>query len=99
MVETRPESRPTTVRRGLANVEGAKVAYGNVEDLAKQKDPDTAAKISAAFAKMDTELASFKDGDGYVSYDTVDEAGRKKLSDTVNALRLPLATLTSVIVK
>lgn len=83
----------------VANVDGAKVAYGNVEDLAKQKDPDTAAKISAAFAKMDTELASFKDGDGYVSYDTVDEAGRKKLSDTVNALRLPLATLTSVIVK
>jgi iron uptake system component EfeO len=83
----------------VANIEGAKVAYGNVEALAEKKDPELASEISSAFDDMDAELATFKDGEGYVSYDTVDEAGRKKLSDTVNALRLPLAQLTAAIVE
>lgn len=82
-----------------ANVEGAKVAYGNVQDIAEAKDPQLASQISAAFDAMDAELATFEDGDGYVLYDTVDDAGRKKLSDTVNALCLPLAQLTAAIVQ
>ena len=40
-----------------------------------------------------------KDGDGYVSYDSIDEAGRKALADKVNALRLHLAQLTAAIVQ
>ncbi len=83
----------------VANVEGAKVAYGNVEDIATKNDPDLATSISKAFDDMDAELATFTDGDGYLSYDTVDEARRKTLSDKVNALRLPLAKLTTAIVK
>ena len=83
----------------VANVEGAKVAYGEVEDLAKAKDPKLAGKISDAFTELQHELDKHKDGDGYVSYDTIDEAGRKALSDKVNALRLPLAQLTAAIVQ
>ena len=83
----------------VANVEGAKVAYGDVEDIAKAKDAKLAGKISDAFTELQRELDKYKDGDGYVSYDTIDEAGRKALSDKVNALRLPLAQLTAAIVQ
>ncbi len=83
----------------VANVEGAKVAYGDVEDLAKAKDPKLAGKITDAFTELQHELDKHKDGDGYVSYDSIDEAGRKALSDKVNALRLPLAQLTAAIVQ
>ena len=83
----------------VANVEGAKVAYGDVENIAKAKDPALAKKISDALAELERELAKHKDGDGYVSYDSIDEASRKALSDKVNALRLPLAQLTAAIVQ
>ncbi|WP_371176710.1 iron uptake system protein EfeO [Buchananella felis] len=80
-----------------ANVEGAKVAYGNVQALAKKKDADLAKDIEDQFAALEAELAKYKEGDGYVFYDKVDEAARKQLSDAVNALRLPLAKLTETL--
>lgn len=80
-----------------ANVEGAKVAFGNVESLAKKKDAELVAKINKGFDGMYAELDKYKDGDGFVSYDTVDEAGRKALADKLNALRNSLAKLTAVI--
>ncbi|WP_026460519.1 iron uptake system protein EfeO [Schaalia suimastitidis] len=83
----------------VANVEGAKVAFGNVQALAQKKDPELTASIEQALTDLQTALDAYKDGDGYVYYDTVDEAGRKALSDKVNALRLPLAQLTAVILK
>lgn len=83
----------------VANVEGAKVAYGNVESIAKAKDEKLAADISKQLEKLEAKLAEYKTAEGYVSYDTVDEAGRKELSDRVNALRAPLAKLTAAIVK
>lgn len=82
-----------------ANVEGAKVAFGNVEKLAEMKDAALVEKINAAFDDMQAALEKYRDGEGWVSYDTVDEAGRKALSDKVNALRAPLADLTAAILK
>lgn len=80
-----------------ANVEGAKVAFGNVESLAKKKNPELVEKINKGFDELNAELAKYKEGDGFVSYDTVDEAGRKALADKVNALRASLAKLTAAI--
>lgn len=82
-----------------ANLEGAKVAYGNVQALAQKKDAELAKSIEAALDDLQKALDAHKQGDGFVFYDTVDEAGRKALSDKVNALRLPLAQLTAAIVK
>lgn len=80
-----------------ANVEGAKVAYGNVENIAKAKDADLAAKISKAFENLDTELAQYKKGDGYQYYDELSQEQVKSLADHVNALRVVLAKLTESI--
>lgn len=82
-----------------ANVEGAKVAFGNVEELAQKKDAELTATIKARFDELSQELDKYKQGDGYVSYDRVKPEQRKDLSDKVDALRVPLAKLTETILK
>lgn len=81
-----------------ANLEGAKVAYGNVEALAKKKDPELADTISARMDALQQELDKYKSGNGYVSYTDLNDAQRRELSDLVDALRVPLAKLTEAIV-
>ncbi len=81
-----------------ANLEGAKVAYGNVESLAKKKDPELAETISARIDALQQNLDKHKSGNGYVSYTDLDDAQRRELSDLVDALRVPLAKLTEAIV-
>lgn len=80
-----------------ANVEGAKVAFGNVESIAKAKNPDLASEITRRFTELDEVLAKYKSGDGYVTYDTLNETQRRELTDKVNALRVPLAKLTEAV--
>ncbi|AOZ73215.1 PbrT family lead (Pb2+) uptake porter [Boudabousia tangfeifanii] len=82
-----------------ANVEGAQVAFGDVEPIAKQKDPELAKEIQERFADLNDALDKYKEGDSYKSYDQLDDAARKQLSDKVNALRKPLAQLTEAILK
>lgn len=81
-----------------ANLEGAKVAYGNVESLAKKNDADLADTISSRIDALQKELDKHREGDAFVSYDKLDEAQRRSLSDHVDALRVPLAKLTEAIV-
>lgn len=82
-----------------ANVEGAKVAYGNVKDLAKLKDADMVTKLDSAFDDVQTELEKYKSGDTYKSYDELSDSEIKALSDKVDALRGDLADLTATILK
>ncbi|RUQ99237.1 iron uptake system protein EfeO [Labedella endophytica] len=84
-----------------ANVQGAEVAFGNVKDIANAQGDDGAAlvnEIDERFASLDALLADYGSIDtGFVSYDDVDDADRKALSDEVNALAEPLSQLTSVV--
>lgn len=84
-----------------ANVQGAEVAFGNVKEIATAQGDDGAAlveEIDERFASLDALLATYGSiDDGFVSYDEVDDAGRKALSDEVNALAEPLSQLTSVV--
>ena len=82
-----------------ANVEGAKVAYGNVKDLAKLKDADMVTKLDSAFDDVQTKLEKYKSGDTYKSYDELSDSEIKTLSDKVDALRGDLADLTATILK
>lgn len=85
-----------------ANLEGARVAYGVVRDIAKQKGStgmDVVRKLDAEFATVAATLARYRSGDGFVSYTELNTAQVKELSDQVNALSEPLSRLTSIIVK
>lgn len=82
-----------------ANLEGASVAFGTVRDLAELKDAELVAEIDSRIASLGSTLDGYRTGeDGFVPFTELDAAERKQLSDSVNALRRPLATLTEVIV-
>lgn len=80
-----------------ANVEGAKVAYGTVQDLAQKKDQQLTEKIDERFADLEDELAKHKVQDGYKYYNELSVEEQKALSDKVNALRKELAQLTKAV--
>ncbi len=94
-----------------ANVEGAKVAYGNVKDILEINNPDSVTKIDAAFESIEKLLAEYNTGDTknpvYPDYTEIDPkagAGQSEenlskkaieLSDGVDALRSALAKLSA----
>jgi len=85
-----------------ANVEGAKVAYGIVRDIAAAKGSNgkqLVSKLDTEFASIQKLLDQYKSGDGFVSYKELTTPQVKELSDEVNALSEPLSQLTSTIVK
>ena len=81
-----------------ANVDGARVAYEGVRPIVLENDADLAAELDEEFADLQTLLDAQREGDGFVSYDTVGEDQRGELSDAVNALSEPLSRLTAAVV-
>ena len=81
-----------------ANVQGAQVAFGNVEPIAVAQGAagtKLVASINKEFAALTALLAGYGSLDkGFVSYDQVTDEQRKQLSDQVNALAEPLSQLT-----
>ncbi|MBZ4488583.1 EfeM/EfeO family lipoprotein [Microbacterium sp. cx-55] len=84
-----------------ANVEGSKMAYSLVRDLAVATGDDGAAlaeKIDTGYANLETELATFGSLDaGFVNYSTLTDADRRTFTDLINALAEPLSRLTSTV--
>ncbi|MEE4594389.1 iron uptake system protein EfeO [Streptomyces sp. DSM 41524] len=81
-----------------ANVEGAETSYKLLKPVAAGHDPQLAKDLDKQFAAVGKLLDKYREGDGFVSYDTVSETERKKLSDAVNALAEPLSRLAAAVV-
>ncbi|MQY02649.1 iron uptake system protein EfeO [Actinomadura macrotermitis] len=82
-----------------ANVDGAKKIYDLLKPVVQEKDAQLAQDLDKQFANVEELLGKYAEGDGYVSYDKVGKADRKKLADAVNALGEPLSKLAGVIGK
>lgn len=84
-----------------ANVQGAEVAFGNVEPIATARGTegaDLTAQITQRFGELDALLARYGSTDsGFVAYSTVTAEQKKELSDQVNALSEPLSQLTHTV--
>jgi iron uptake system component EfeO len=80
-----------------ANVDGAKVAFDLLEPMLAAKDEELEEQVDERFDDLQTLLDKYRQGDGFVSYDTVTEPQRKELSDAVNALSEPLSKVTGVL--
>lgn len=84
-----------------ANVQGAEVAFGNVQELVASKGDDGTAladDIQSQFDALNALLAQYGSIDeGFTPYDQVTDSQRKELSDQVNALAEPLSQLTSTV--
>ncbi|WP_378146990.1 iron uptake system protein EfeO [Cnuibacter sp. UC19_7] len=82
-----------------ANLEGAKVAYEGVRDIAVEKDPKLVAEIDQRFQTLQDTLATYGSLDsGFVYYNDLTTDQVKQLADEVNALSEPLSQLTATLV-
>lgn len=84
-----------------ANVEGAEKSYALLEPVARENDPALVKELDKQFAALGTLLDRYRpDTTSYdfVPYDEVGKAGRKELSDAVNALAEPLSRLAAAVV-
>ncbi|MDN4601179.1 imelysin family protein [Paenibacillus sp. F6_3S_P_1C] len=80
-----------------ANVEGAREIYNLVKDDLAAQDKDLNQQIADRFDALEKELAPFKDGDGYVSYEKLKDEDVKKLSQNLDALAEPLSNMGQVL--
>ncbi|NIY65006.1 iron uptake system protein EfeO [Streptomyces malaysiensis] len=80
------------------NLEGAETSYKLLKPVAAKNDPGLATSLDKQFAAVGKLLDKYREGDGFVSYDTVSESKRKELSDAVNALAEPLSRLAAAVV-
>lgn len=84
-----------------ANVEGSKMAFSLVEDLAIAQGADgeeLAGRIDDGYVALETALAQHGSLEaGFVTYSELTDADKKELSDLINALAEPLSQLTSTV--
>ncbi|GAA1650822.1 iron uptake system protein EfeO [Georgenia ruanii] len=78
-----------------ANVEGAAKAFEVLRPLVEQNAPELATQLDERFVAVDAALARHRDGDGFASYDTVEEVDRRELARVVDALSEPLSRLSA----
>ncbi|WP_305094250.1 iron uptake system protein EfeO [Prescottella sp. R16] len=80
-----------------ANVDGSQAAIAAVRPILDDRNPELAARIDQRFAELDAELAQYRAGDGFVSYDTVTEPQRQTLSQKIDALSAEVSQVQGVI--
>ncbi|HWI74567.1 MAG TPA: iron uptake system protein EfeO [Baekduia sp.] len=78
-----------------ANVEGSETAFGLLAPALKKTDPALTTTIASRFDAVNAALDALKQGDAFPSYDTIDAAQRKKLSQLVDALAEPLSKVAA----
>lgn len=81
-----------------ANVDGSQAAYKLLRPALAEKDPDLAKQIDGRFAAVDSLLAKYRKGDGFVLYTTLTPADTKKLSQAIDALAEPLSKVAAQVV-
>lgn len=82
-----------------ANVQGSRKVYELLRPAVAGTDPALARSLARDFGELQRMLASYRAKGGYVSYTTLDQAERRKLSDSVNALAEPVSELAVGVVR
>ena len=80
-----------------ANVEGAEVAFDFVKPVVGRENPELVTEIEARFEDVEREIEPYRRGDGWVSYEKIDEGQRRELSQKIDALAEPLSRVGRVL--
>ncbi len=80
-----------------ANVEGSEVAFEELKPAVAGEDMSLANEVTAGFDDVYEELEQYRKGDGWVSYEKLNEADRRALSQKVDALAEPLSRVGQVL--
>lgn len=79
------------------NVDGARVAFENLQPIVEKKDPELAKTLTTKFDDVQKLLDKHKDGEGFKTYDQLSEKEVRELSDAIDALSEPLSKLTGIV--
>jgi iron uptake system component EfeO len=86
-----------------ANVEGSKMAFSVVRDLAAKKGDDGAAlvdQIDTGYADLEAALAAHGSAaEGFAGYSELTDDDKRELTDLINALAEPLSQLTVTVLE
>lgn len=80
-----------------ANLEGSKAAIAALETPLEQRKPGKLDEINKRFDEVQELLNGYRKGDGFVLYDTVGEAERKKLSGALDHLTEAVSEVQTII--
>ncbi|MFZ2176446.1 MAG: iron uptake system protein EfeO, partial [Rhodococcus sp. (in: high G+C Gram-positive bacteria)] len=80
-----------------ANVDGSQAAVAALQPIIDERNPALAESITQRFADLDTELARYRRGDGFVFYDTVTAEQRQALSRKIDALSADVSQVQGVV--
>ena len=81
-----------------ANVDGAQAAFELLQPALEIVDPALAGTLATRFAEVRAELARFRSGTGYVTFDKLGPDDIRDLSARVAALAEPLSQVAARIV-
>ncbi len=81
------------------NVDGARVGFDGLKPLLQARGKTALMdQIQTQFTDLQKLLDEHKEGDGFVTYDTLTPEQVKQLSDAVNALAEPVSRLTAAVI-
>lgn len=80
-----------------ANVDGSQTAVASVRPILDERDADLGKRVDKGFANVEALLAKYRQGDGFVLYDTVTEPQRQELSRAIDALGKDVSQVQGVI--
>jgi iron uptake system component EfeO len=80
-----------------ANVEGSEAAFEELKEPLGEVDPTLASNVEQRFDSVYTELEPYRRGEGWVSYEELDEDDRRELSQKIDALAEPLSQVGQVL--
>ena len=80
-----------------ANVAGSQAAFEQLQEPLSEVDPVLASNVEQRFDSVYTELEPYRRGDGWVSYEELDEGERRALSQKIDALAEPLSQVGQVL--
>jgi iron uptake system component EfeO len=80
-----------------ANVDGSQTAVASVRPILDERNADLGKRVDQRFADVETLLAKYREGDGFVLYDKVTEPQRQELSRAIDALSKEVSQVQGVI--
>jgi iron uptake system component EfeO len=80
-----------------ANIEGSEAAFEELKPEVAGEDLSLANEVEEGFDGVYEELEQYRKGDGWVSYEKLNEADRRALSQKVDALAEPLSRVGLVL--
>jgi iron uptake system component EfeO len=80
-----------------ANLQGSQTAVSSVRPILDERNPELGKKVDQRFAESEALLQKYRQGDGFVLYDTVTEPQRQELSRSVDALSKEVSQVQGVI--